>query len=168
MGQRKPSRDTSRPAEPRHAAPRPAPAHAAPRGGLRLNVTSDPANLADVRHALEGFCLQNGLGQEAAADVGLCVNEAMANVTRHAYGGATDRPVLVTAHFDGSAVTIQVRDWGNGVNPAGVEPKQDPTAPGGLGLVCLRRLLDECVYTPQADGMLLTMRKRRPAACRTA
>ena len=137
---------------------------AVPGPGLRLNVTSDPANLAEVRRACEAFCLAHGLTPEAAADVGLCVNEAMANVTRHAYAGATDRPVRVTADFDGQAVTVTVRDWGSGVNPSAVAPKQDPAAPGGIGLVCLRRLLDECVYTPQPDGMLLTMKKYKSAA----
>ncbi len=146
----------------RHASR--APAKSPPRPELRLKVTSDPAHLADVRHACEAFCVEHGLGLAAAADMGLCVNEAMANVTRHAYGGATDQPVVVTAHFDGRAVTVTLRDWGNGVNPSDVEPKQDPLAPGGIGLVCLRRLLDECVYTPQPDGMLLTMKKGKPAA----
>src|SRR5918997_7060424 len=64
---------------------------------LVLNVTSDPANLAPVRRACEAFARTHGLDDAATADVGLCVNEAMANVTRHAYGGATDRPVVVTA-----------------------------------------------------------------------
>jgi len=33
--------------------------------------------------------------------------------------------------------------------------------PGGLGMVCLRQLLDEVVFTPQPDGMLLTMVRKR-------
>ena len=55
---------------------------------VRLNVTSDLVHLATVRHALEAFCLDWGLGDAAAGDVGLVVNEAMANITRHAYAGA--------------------------------------------------------------------------------
>ena len=128
--------------------------------GLRLNVTSDPANLAEVRRACEAFCLQCGLDCCAAGEVGLCVNEAMANVTRHAYAGATDRPVEVTGRFDGSAVHISVRDWGSGQLPA-PRAKHDPLTPGGLGMVCLRRLLDDVVYTPQPDGMLVTLTKKK-------
>jgi serine/threonine-protein kinase RsbW len=133
---------------------------AAPKGGLRLKVTSDPANLAGVRRACEAFCLQCGFDINGAADVGLCVNEAMANVTRHAYSGATDRPVEVTGWFDGVSVHIAVRDWGNGALPE-PRPKVDPLTPGGLGLVCLGQLMDEVVYTPQPDGMLLTMTRRK-------
>ena len=129
-------------------------------GRLRLNVTSDPANLAAVRHACEEFCLRCGLSAAATGDVGLCVNEAMANVTRHAYGGATDRPIDISGWFDGGAVHISVRDWGSGELPS-LRPKHDPLTPGGLGMVCLRKLLDDVIYTPQPDGMLLTMVRRK-------
>jgi anti-sigma regulatory factor (Ser/Thr protein kinase) len=89
----------------------------------------------------------------------------MANVTRHAYGGATDRPVEISGDVETDAhsvgVRIAIRDWGNGVNPADLPGKAlVPEMPGGLGLICLRRLLDEVTYTPQADGILLTMVKR--------
>lgn len=149
----------------------PAPAPAARQPRLELNVSSDPANLAVVRHACEAFCAAGGLDDAAVGEVGLCVNEAMANVTRHAYGGATDRPVTVTADWVGAeqspqypagAVRVQIRDWGSGVNPAALPPKSpDPLQPGGLGLVCLRRMMDEVVFTPQPGGMLLTMVKKK-------
>lgn len=97
----------------------------------------------------------------AAHEVGLCVNEAMANITRHAYGGTTDRPVEVQGEKTVDGVRITLRDWGCGTNP-GCLPQGEytPDAPGGLGLYCLRRLVDEATYTPQPDGMLLTLVKR--------
>ena len=132
---------------------------------LRLDVTSDPANLASVRHACEAFCVQCGLGEAAAGDVGLVVNEAMANITRHAYHGATDRPVALRGRCEGAdgnrAVIITLRDWGSGFNPESVRPKQDPLQPGGLGMVCIRCLVDDAVFAPQPDGMLLTLTKRK-------
>lgn len=139
-------------------APPPAAASGAP--PLRLRVTSDPANLAAVRHACEEFCRRCGLEEAATGDVGLCVNEAMANITRHAYGGATDRPVEVTGWFDGQAVHVALRDWGIGHVPA-PRDKKDPLTPGGLGMVCLRRLMDDIVFTPQTDGMLVTLTKQK-------
>ena len=65
---------------------------------------------------------------------------------------------------DGGSVTIRVRDWGSGENPqARLEHQKqvNPAKPGGLGLVCLRELMDEVRYEPQSDGMLLTMVRRR-------
>lgn len=133
---------------------------------LVLNVTSAPANLGPARRACEAFCRTHGLDDAACADVGLCVNEAMANVTRHAYGGATDRPVVITGEMidgeRGKGVRITIRDWGTGVNPLALPAKcRDPLQPGGLGLICLRQLLDDVRFEPQPDGMLLTMEKRK-------
>jgi anti-sigma regulatory factor (Ser/Thr protein kinase) len=155
----------------------PAPAHDTPHAGGRLvlNVTSDPANLAPVRRACEAFCRAQGLDDGAINDIGLCVNEAMANITRHAYDGATDKPVVITAEAirgddeDGRpGVRITLRDWGSGVNPLAQAPRErDPMRPGGLGLVCLRQLLDDARFEPQANGgMLLTMLKRKGSAVR--
>jgi anti-sigma regulatory factor (Ser/Thr protein kinase) len=127
---------------------------------LRLNITSDPANLALVRHACEDYCQRCGLSSAATADVGLCVNEAMANITRHAYAGAHDKPVELNGWCDAGGVHVSIRDWGSGELPEPRE-KRDPLTPGGLGMVCLRQLMDDIVYTPQPDGMLLTMTKRK-------
>lgn len=136
---------------------------APPGGPLRIEVQSDPARLADVRRAVEAYAVRAGLGEAAAGDVGLTVNEALANVIRHAYDGRHDRPVVVTADSDPARLTVTIRDWGNGVNPQDLpRPPRDPTTPGGLGLICLRELMDNVAYAPQPDGgMLLTMTKLR-------
>lgn len=128
---------------------------------LDLNITSHPRELAPARRAVEALCASCGFAEEQVNDIGLCVNEAMANITRHAYAGATDRPVKVHVEFAGDLLTITLRDWGVGKDPTCAPPKHDPLTPGGLGMVCLRSLLDEVHFAPQPDGMLLTMKHRR-------
>jgi anti-sigma regulatory factor (Ser/Thr protein kinase) len=138
---------------------------AAAAGPVRLNITSDPANLAPVRKAVEDLAGASGFDASAVGDIALCVNEALANVMRHAYGGATDRPIEVAADVDeraGGAMRIRIRDWGNGVNPEELPHKpHDPLTPGGLGMICLRKMMDDVHFTPQPDGMLLEMSRRR-------
>ncbi len=138
--------------------------HQSPRR-VELKIDSHPANLASTRRAIESFGSSCGFDQNSLGEIGLVVNEALANVIRHAYGGATDRPIVVGAeHVPGSdAITITVRDWGCGINPETLPPKQrDPLTPGGLGMVCLHELMDEVTFAPQAGGgMLLTMSRRR-------
>jgi serine/threonine-protein kinase RsbW len=130
-----------------------------------LTIQSDPANIAAVRKAVEGVASSAGLTEQAVAEVGLCVNEALANVIRHAYGGAKDRPIVIRAHCQDRALVVTIRDWGNGVNPATLPDKPfDPLEPGGLGLVCLRRMMSQVTYVPQGDGMLLVMTKEQPSA----
>jgi serine/threonine-protein kinase RsbW len=128
---------------------------------LELKIPSDPATLASVREAVESLCRNGGFDETAIGEIGLCVNEAMANVIRHAYDGATDKPISIRAGMHDGEVVIQIRDWGNGVNPADIPPTaHDPLTPGGLGLICLRKMLDETTFTPQPDGMLLTMKRK--------
>ncbi|MGB7160318.1 MAG: ATP-binding protein [Tepidisphaeraceae bacterium] len=130
---------------------------------LEMRIESDPAHLATTRKALEAFTLKCGLGEKAAQDIGLCLNEALANVMRHAYHGQTDRPIMITAEFDAhSVLTVNVRDWGNRVDPSTL-PREpyNPHTPGGVGLICLSELLDEMVYTPQPDGMLAMLVKKK-------
>lgn len=127
---------------------------------LRLRISSDPANLAPVRRAVEDFCAACGFREEARGEIVLCVNEALANVTRHAYGGAADRPVHLDLTFDEGLLRITIRDWGSGRVPSECESRHDPLRPGGVGMVCLRELMDTITFTPQPDGMLLTMERR--------
>src|SRR2546423_1413225 len=67
--------------------------------GLRLEVPSDPAARAGVRRAVGAFAAGAGFDSKAVGEVGLCVNEAMANVIRHAYRGTGSRPIRVTADY---------------------------------------------------------------------
>jgi len=127
-----------------------------------LKIRSDPSQIAAVRKAVEEVGAAGGLDRASVADVGLCVNEALANVMRHAYGGAKDRPILVSAHCQDGRLVVTIRDWGNGVNPASLPPRPyDPLEPGGLGLICLQRMMSDVKYLPQGDGMLLVMTKER-------
>ena len=132
-------------------------------GRLQTRLSSDPANIAAVRRAIEELCCcKGGLDRDSAAEVGLCVNEALANIMRHAYGGAAGKPIEVTAQCQDDTLVVTIRDWGNGVNPDTLPPRPyDPLEPGGLGLICLRRMMTEVTYVPQRDGMLLIMKKRR-------
>ena len=130
---------------------------------LELRIPSDPARLAEVRKAVESFARSRGLNETAAGELGLCVNEALANVIRHAYAGRTDRPVVVAASERApGCVCVTIRDWGNGVDPSTLpRPKYDPLTPGGVGLICLQKLMDDVVYTKQPDGMLTTLVKKK-------
>jgi anti-sigma regulatory factor (Ser/Thr protein kinase) len=126
--------------------------------GVQLQFLSNPANLSRARKAVERFCETTALDQPARDEIGLVVNEALANVIRHAYGNAPDRPIEMKIEHYEDGIHLVIRDWGNGVNPANRphEP-HDPLVPGGLGLICLKKLTDGVQFKPQPDGMLLEL-----------
>jgi serine/threonine-protein kinase RsbW len=131
---------------------------------LKLMMPSEAAEIKRVRHAVEDYARTMGFPTEAADAVGLCVNEALANVIRHAYHGEPGCPIAVTASVEpGESLTLRItiRDWGEGADPT-TKPAKPYNAlePGGVGLVCLNQLMDVVMFTPQSDGMLLTLIKR--------
>jgi len=131
---------------------------------IEVRIDSDPANLAAVRKAVESFAANTGaLDEPCCGNVGLCLNEILANVIRHAYNNRTDQQIHVRAEVADDLLTVEIRDWGNGIDPTTVpQAPYDPLTPGGVGLICIRELMDEVTYHPQSDGMLTRMTKRRP------
>lgn len=127
-------------------------------GAMFVRTTSDTRELAGVRRQVEAFCADNGFDDRAVGEVGLCVNEAMANIIRHAYLGRGGEPIEVTASVTDHTLTVALRDWGEGRPPEKLPTeKDDPLTPGGLGLICLGRLMDRVTFTPQKVGMLLEL-----------
>jgi anti-sigma regulatory factor (Ser/Thr protein kinase) len=123
---------------------------------LVLRFLSSTANLSRARKAVEKFCETTQLDQPARDEIGLVVNEALANVMRHAYEGASDKPIEMKLEPYHGGICLQLRDWGNGKDPTdGFKHNKDPLVPGGLGLICLKKLTDGIKFTPQTDGMLL-------------
>ncbi len=132
---------------------------------LTCAFPSHPAHLAAVRRAVEAFCRDTPLDEPARDELGLVVNEALANVIRHAYAGAHDRPIEVTADRVAGGVRIAIRDWGSGKIPKPTDnpAAADPLLPGGLGLICLKRLTDGAAFEPQpGGGMRLVLTRTTP------
>ena len=134
-----------------------------------LTLPSDPSEVADARRCAEAAARLAGLDERAAGEVGLAVNEALANVIRHAYDGDAEGAIEVTFTDVGTGLAVDVRDWGNGTLPnPEAEHVLDPLAPGGLGLRCIEAAMDVVQFEPQPDGMRLRMCKRVAAGARAA
>jgi serine/threonine-protein kinase RsbW len=149
---------------------------------LHMVFESDPRHLGPTRIAVEKLCAAAGFERGACEEVGLAVNEAVANIIRHAYGNRHDQKIELHARTGPNGVELRLRDWGSGKVPspakrddgsarrdlaapsAGPAVKVEELKPGGLGLVCMKSLMDEVVFEPQSDGMLLIMRRRRRTA----
>jgi serine/threonine-protein kinase RsbW len=124
-------------------------------------ITSNPANLRVVRAELEEFARTAGMDIESTHNVGLVLNEALANVIRHGYDGATDKPIVVTAENVGNNLELCIRDWAKPFDPATIKQKfLGELSPGGLGLVCMKKLMDDVHFERLPDGMLLRMTKK--------
>ena len=138
-----------------------------PDGTITLHIASTPAHLPVVRAALERLCELLGLDANARGEIVLAVDEALTNVIRHAYGGREDRPIEVALSREGgagpgAALRIELRDWGERVDPSRIRSRDlDDVRPGGLGVHIMQNCMDEVEYAPAPDGgTRLTMVKK--------
>jgi anti-sigma regulatory factor (Ser/Thr protein kinase) len=129
-----------------------------------LEIPSDPAALAEVRRTIETYVRQCGFDEDAAGRVVLAVDEALTNVIRHAYEGATDQPIHITLLPLRDGVEVIVRDRGRNVHPSAIRSRDlDEVRPGGLGVHIMNECMDRVEFTPaEGGGTELTMQKRLP------
>ena len=121
------------------------------------------ANGAEVRRAsewLDTTCRQRNVPQALAERLVICLNEVLANVIDHGGGTALSAPIRLLLEVrldqDGSKAGVTVSDAGMAFDPLSVPKKILPktlaeAAPGGLGLVMIRRCADWLDYRHE-DG----------------
>jgi anti-sigma regulatory factor (Ser/Thr protein kinase) len=110
---------------------------------LDLVVPSDPELLCVVRAAIEKLTEVSGFSPPECRAITRAVDEALANVIRHAYGNRVDQRIeisckQISAVVKGrnrEALEIQLLDWGVPMDPEKLTPRSlDEVKPGGLGL----------------------------------
>ena len=131
---------------------------------LRMKLTSDLDEIPSVRQAGEKIALAIGFSAEKAAMIMLTIDEALANVIKHGYGGQKGRPIDVFIERicpEGRVgIRVLIRDRAKQVDPASIKGRDlDDVRPGGLGVHLMKSLMDEVVHRPTAQGMELEMVK---------
>jgi anti-sigma regulatory factor (Ser/Thr protein kinase) len=102
---------------------------------LEVTVRAEPARLRELRAVVDEFASRHGADRDARDAIVLAVNEACANVVRHAYG-PQGGPLHLKARARGEFIQVLVSDNGT--------PVADPTGPGaGLGLRIINGLADD-------------------------
>lgn len=125
----------------------------------RLEIPSDPRHLCLVRAMVRSFAELAGFGGRQIDRIALAVDEACANVIRHAYDGRRDGALAVTcmvAATGTSARRLLVRLEDRGCEPRGgtlrVADREDPLVPGGLGLRLMHDIMDDVTFARSPDG----------------
>jgi sigma-B regulation protein RsbU (phosphoserine phosphatase) len=129
---------------------------------LHFSFPAQPQELGAMRHKLVAALAQAGVATDLRQSLVLAVDEACANVIRHAYGGACESRIDLRLSQAGAELRFELRDFAPCVDPATVKPRSlDECRPGGLGIHFIDALMDDWSLTPvDGGGNLLTMRKR--------
>ncbi len=134
---------------------------------IEITMVSDPSNIGVVRVAVEEYCAKHGFSEEQTGQIGLAVNEALANVIEHGYEGSVCELIhiammMVEESEDGGAsLKLVIRDHGKQVDPRCIKGRDlDDVRPGGLGVHIIKTVMDDVRYRCIPEGgMELTMVK---------
>lgn len=135
---------------------------------IRFGILSSPAHMRVVRAAMEKICELAGMDDADAGAVVLSVDEALANIIRHVYGGAEDRridiEVIVRGDPGNGLLQVSLRDYGEYVDPQRIHSRDlADIRPGGLGVHIMNECMDRVEYLPaEGGGTLLILSKGLP------
>ncbi|MEL6822570.1 MAG: ATP-binding protein, partial [Calditrichota bacterium] len=95
----------------------------------------------------------------------LAVDEAVANIIRHAYKGADDKPINVFCDVHEDRLQIVLQDFGEEVDTNVVKSRDlDDVRPGGLGVHLIQSVMDEMEFSySKEEGNKLRLVKYLPA-----
>lgn len=129
---------------------------------LQLELPADARLLPRTRKAVSGYLEDVGAEPEATADVVLALDEACANVIRHAFPKSAPGTMRLRAEIGDQAVTVQVEDDGVGFDPfeaTARQPGLEDTS--GRGLQIIRQLMTtvQLESPTETGGTRLRMKK---------
>ncbi|MFQ5636415.1 MAG: ATP-binding protein [bacterium] len=113
-----------------------------------LKVTSQSDNLAIVREFVSNVATKIGFNTDDVSKIELAVDEACANVIKHAYHGNSKKQIEISIKIDKSKMLVIVTDKGKGFNPENLEAQNmdeylNEMRIGGLGLHLIKTLMDQ-------------------------
>jgi serine/threonine-protein kinase RsbW len=103
-------------------------------------------------------------------DLRLAVTEACSNAIKAHRPDAADDPVVITCHLDEDRFRVDIHDRGPGFDPDALSALPEPSDPtrlhheSGLGIPLIKVLTDDVTFRPAADGTVVSMTLKRPAA----
>jgi serine/threonine-protein kinase RsbW len=131
-----------------------------------VELVSKPMYLCAIRDLARQITKRLGFQEDQAAQIVLAIDEALANVMKHGYGGASDgriwvRFIPMRDDAKGPGLRVVVEDEGVQVDPAGIKGRDlEDIRPGGLGVHIIRQVMDLASYELRAPkGMRLTLEK---------
>ncbi len=116
---------------------------------FNLRIPSRTDNLGVIREFISGIAKKFGFSADSISEIELAVDEACANVIKHAYNYDASKKIDITVETNSRKLTIIISDRGKGFDPDHVEKPEERLkkhARGGLGIALIRKVMDEVSF----------------------
>jgi serine/threonine-protein kinase RsbW len=142
---------------------------------LQLHLESNPDTLCLVRATIQRAAEVLQFRDEEARAIVRSVDEALANVIRHAYGGQKGRPIVVSCKriWNGAkpeeppGLEVILQDSGEAADPDKLKSRSlQEIRPGGLGLHFIKESMDVVEFSRKEGQNFLRLVKYRSSKAR--
>ena len=130
---------------------------------LELALPAQAESLKPLRDAFDAALTRVGVEADMRARLKLVVDEAAANVIRHAYGNCGEGEMRLAVSLTRGWLRIVLRDRAPPVDPSVIKPRDlSECRPGGLGVNFIDETVERWRIVPlrRGCGNRLTMFKR--------
>ncbi|MFQ5863801.1 MAG: ATP-binding protein [bacterium] len=131
---------------------------------IELKLPSDPKLLKIIRCVIKHLCEVCGYSKVERNAITLAVDEAVANIIKHAYQGQEDQPIIIRFQRLKDRLEVKLRDFGRKADPKTIKSRDlEDIKPGGLGVHFIKSTMDVVVYDNSLEkGNQLTLVKYLP------
>jgi anti-sigma regulatory factor (Ser/Thr protein kinase) len=132
---------------------------------LKLVLPSDPRFLSIARNVVSGLGGISGLPEEECQAITLAVDEALANVIRHAYKNRRGQEIELDCQVKADQIVFRLFDEGESPDPARICGRPlDDISLSGRGTHLIRAIMDEMSYKRNLGRNELRLVKNLPVA----
>ena len=136
---------------------------------MEVSLHHQASEIPLVHDALDELAARHGLPARCVARLHLALEEHLANIIAH--GGYPGPASTITVRFalESAALRVEIEDNADPFNPLDV-PLVDTTLPleqkplGGLGILLIRKSVDELEYRRSGNRNVLVMKNRLTAS----
>jgi anti-sigma regulatory factor (Ser/Thr protein kinase) len=120
---------------------------------IKFSVPSDPRCLSVVRGAVGPLAAAIGWDESECRAIVLAVDEALANVIRHAYHNRPDGLMELEFRETSDGLEIALLDNGDAPDRSKICAREiGSDQPGGLGTHIIKEVMDKFSYEESPDG----------------
>ena len=133
---------------------------------VTFDMRSQPCCLPVVRATVEQMAALAGCDEAESRAITLAVDEALANVIRHAYHNSAEGRIELHCRAGENELEFRIRDTGDPPDPSCICAREVGCDKiGGLGTHIIRDVMDSVSYQTSVDGnwFVATRRVRRQA-----
>ena len=130
----------------------------------KFELKNELSELKSLNQHLNNWGGAIGLADDSIARINICLDELFTNIVSYGFDDDQEHMIIFTLDGDSSFVVINIEDDAKPFNPL---EKVDPDFPenveeakiGGLGILIIRKLMDNVTYERSQDKNKLTMKK---------